>query len=204
MFVKICGITRLEDAQLAVQLGADAIGFVFWRQSARYIDPAAARDIVHQLPRRAMAVGVFVNESEEHVNTISRYAGLDAVQLHGDETADYCTRIERPVIRALAVGEQLDEEQLARVPSDALLLLDRFDRERRGGTGQSFDWSVAAAIARRRRTLLAGGLRPDTVVDAVTLVRPFGVDVSSGVERAPGIKDARKLDAFFDALGKSV
>jgi phosphoribosylanthranilate isomerase len=200
MFVKICGITRLHDAALAVELGADAIGFVFWRHSPRCIEPAAARAILNHLSCRCVAVGVFVNETEERVNAISRQVGLDAVQLHGDESAGYCARIDRPVIRAFAVGVQVDEEGLARVPPSALLLLDVMNPERRGGTGEPVDWRTAAAIARQRPTILAGGLRPDNVADAMIRVRPFGVDVSSGVESAHGIKDPRKLEAFLAAV----
>ncbi len=204
MFVKICGITRLEDAALAIELGADAIGFVFWPGSPRCIGTEAARRIVSRVNGRSLAVGVFVNEPDERVNMVSRYVGLDAVQLHGDEPAEYFTRIERPVIKAFAVGERVEEERLARVPANVLLLLDKNDPDRRGGTGVQVNWTTAAVIARRRMTVLAGGLHADNVADAIALVHPFGVDVSSGVESAPGIKDAWKLEAFFDAVGESI
>ncbi len=200
MFVKICGITRVEDAEVAVALGADAVGFVFWPRSRRFIEPAAARRITRELRGRALAVGVFVNESVERVNVVADHVGLTAVQLHGDEPLEYCARIDRPVIKAVAVEQRVDEERLAAVPSDALLLLDAADAERHGGTGQQVNWHVAAAISRRRPSVLAGGLSVGNVCEAIATVRPFGVDVSTGVESTPGIKDPLKLQAFLAAV----
>jgi phosphoribosylanthranilate isomerase len=194
MFVKICGITQLEDALAAVDAGANAIGFVFWPKSPRCIDPYRARAIAAQLPPFVTAVGLFVNQPREYVNAVASLVRLGAVQLHGDETPECAASIAAPVIKALSV----DDAQAW--PAGATLLLDAHDPVQRGGTGRTIDWIAAAAIAARRRVLLAGGLTPDNVADAIAQVRPFGIDVSSGVERAPGVKDHRRLKALFEAV----
>ncbi|SRR5258708_21508873 len=194
MFVKICGITQLEDALAAVDAGANAIGFVFWPKSPRCIDPYRARAIAVQLPPFVTAVGLFVNQPREYVNAVASLVRLGAVQLHGDETPECAALIAAPVIKALSV----DDAQAW--PGGSTLLLDAHDPVQRGGTGRTIDWIAAAAIAARRRVLLAGGLTPDNVADAIAQVRPFGIDVSSGVERAPGIKDHRRLKALFEAV----
>jgi phosphoribosylanthranilate isomerase len=194
MFVKICGITQLEDALAAVDAGANAIGFVFWPKSPRCIDPYRARAIAAQLPPFVTAVGLFVNQPREYVNGVASLVRLGAVQLHGDETPEFAASIAAPVIKALSV----DHAQAW--PAGATLLLDAHDPVQRGGTGRTIDWIAAAAIAARRRVLLAGGLTPDNVADAIAQVRPFGIDVSSGVERAPGVKDHRRLKALFEAV----
>jgi phosphoribosylanthranilate isomerase len=194
MFVKICGITQLEDALAAVDAGANAIGFVFWPKSPRCIDPYRARAITAQLPPFVTAVGLFVNQPREYVNAVASLVRLGAVQLHGDETPEFAASIAAPVLKALSV----DDAQAW--PAGATLLLDAHDPVQRGGTGRTIDWIAAAAIAARRRVLLAGGLTPDNVADAIAQVRPFGIDVSSGVERAPGVKDHRRLKALFEAV----
>jgi phosphoribosylanthranilate isomerase len=198
MLVKICGITRLEDARFAVECGASALGFVFWPESPRSVDPDRARAIVSALPPIVTAVGVFVNQASEYVNGVAALARLGAVQLHGDETAAYAGAMTQPVIKAVAVADT--DEELDGWPSTTLLLLDVHDPVRRGGTGRTLDWTRASAIAARRRVLLAGGLTPDNVAEAISRVRPFGIDVSSGVEVAPGIKDHRRLKALFDGV----
>jgi len=187
--VKICGITRLEDAEAAVACGADALGFVFWPRSPRYVDPERARAIVEALPPFVTPVGVFVDQPAEEVNAVSSLARLGAVQLHGSESPDYTRSLERPVVKAIAVW-----------PMNVVLLLDVHDPVRRGGTGQTVDWAAAGEIARRRRTILAGGLTAENVADAIARVRPYGIDVSSGVERSPGIKDHGRLKALFEAV----
>jgi len=195
MFVKICGITRLEDALAAVDAGANAIGFVFWPNSPRFIDPHRARAIAAQLPPSVTPVGLFVNQPREYVNGVASLVRLGAVQLHGDETPEFAASIAAaPVIRALAV------DKAAAWPEGATLLLDAHDPVQRGGTGRTIDWMAAAAIAARRRVLLAGGLTPDNVAGAIAQVRPFGIDVSSGVERAPGVKDHQRIRALFEAV----
>jgi phosphoribosylanthranilate isomerase len=195
MLVKICGITRAEDADAAVALGAHAIGFLFWPESPRFIEPARAREIAYRLPPSVMSVGVFVNQTAEHINSVVNLVGLKTVQLHGDETPEFAATLAIPAIKALTVDAPIDAW-----PVDTMILLDAGDPQRRGGTGQTIDWSVAAGIASRRRTILAGGLTPENVAAAVARVRPFGVDVSSGVESAPGVKDHQRLRALFEAM----
>jgi phosphoribosylanthranilate isomerase len=194
MFVKICGITRLDDALAAVEAGAGAIGFVFWPASPRFIDPYRARAIAARLPPFVTPVGLFVNQARDYVTGVVSLVRLGAVQLHGDETPAFAASMVAPVIRALPIG------RAAAWPAGATLLLDAHDPVQRGGTGRTIDWVAAAAIAARRRVLLAGGLTPDNVAGAILQVRPFGIDVSSGVERAPGIKDHGRLKALFEAV----
>jgi phosphoribosylanthranilate isomerase len=195
MLVKICGITRLEDAAAAAAAGASAVGFVFWPNSPRYIDPAAARRLASALPLQVTTVGVFVNAAIDDVRRIAVEVGLGAIQLHGDEDPEYASQLPFPILKAVTTTSDI-----SRWPAGTTLLVDAADGERRGGTGRTVDWTAAAAIARVRRTILAGGLTPDNVADAVRQVRPFGIDVSSGVERAPGVKDHRKIRALFESL----
>ena len=202
MFVKICGITRPEDAEAAVAGGANALGFVFWPTSPRFIDPYRAGDIISTLPPFVTAVGVFVNQPIEYVNGVATLAGLGAVQLHGDETVAYASRIARPVLKAIPIPESSDEE-IERWPRHVMPLLDAHDPVRRGGTGRTVDWTRALSIAGRRRIVLAGGLTPDNVVDAIAQVQPFGIDVSSGVESSPGVKDHDRLTALFEAVSEA-
>ena len=194
--MKICGITQTDDAAAAVECGAAALGFVFWPGSPRCIDPYRARAIVATLPPFVTPVGVFVNQPVDYVSRVASMVRLGAVQLHGDETAAYAADIATPVIKAVTVADS----QLAAWPSRTLLLVDVHDPEKRGGTGRTVDWSAAAGIATQRHILLAGGLTPDNVAEAVASVRPFGIDVSSGVERSPGVKDHRRLRALFEAV----
>ncbi len=196
--VKICGITRAEDAMLAVDLGAAAVGFVFWSQSPRFVEPSRAREIVRSLPPFVTPVGVFVDQPAGHVKDVVSVVGLGAVQLHGNEDLGYARALGRRVIKAASV-----EYALARAdfwPADVTLLLDAVDAEHRGGTGQVVDWAGAGTLAARRRVILAGGLRPENVAEAIRQVRPFAVDVSSGVETSPGIKDADGLRRLFAAV----
>ncbi len=199
MIVKICGITRLDDAQAAIALGAGALGFVFWPKSPRFVDPYRARGIVRSLPPFVSAVGVFVNQDVDYVNGVATLAGLTAVQLHGDETQEYAALVRRPVIKAVAVGNGMSTDAW---PAHYTLLADAHDPEQRGGTGRVVDWQRVAAMAASRRTLLAGGLTPENVRDAVAAVRPFGIDVSSGVEDAPGVKNRERLRSLFAALAE--
>jgi phosphoribosylanthranilate isomerase len=201
MFVKFCGITRADDAAAAVEAGANAIGFVFWPKSPRFLDPYRAARIVPTLPAFVTPVGVFVNQPIEYVNGVASLVKLGAVQLHGDETPQAAARVAHPIVRAIAIGPGRGlAEEVEAWPPAVTLLLDAHDEDRRGGTGRTIDWDAAAAVAARRRVLLAGGLTAENVADAVRRVRPFGIDVSSGVERAPGIKDHGRLRALFEAL----
>lgn len=197
MFVKICGITRVEDAAAAVAHGAMAIGFIFWPKSRRYVDPGQAQAIVRTLPPFVTPVGVFVNESAEAMNAIAARVGLGAVQLHGDESPELLDRLVPPVVKAVG---RIDGDTATRWPSRVRLLVDADDQVNRGGTGLKADWAAAAALARQRPIVLAGGITPENVAEAVTTVRPFGLDVSSGVEDAPGIKNPERIRALFEAL----
>jgi phosphoribosylanthranilate isomerase len=200
LLVKICGITRADDAEVAVAAGARAIGFIFWPDSPRFIDPHRARTIVSTLPPFVTTVGVFVNQPSEYVNGVASLVRLGAVQLHGEETVDYASTLARPVIKALAVDAATTAAAVDAWPARLTMLLDVRDPRRRGGTGRMIDWDVAATIAARRRVLLAGGLTPGNIAEAVARVRPFGIDVSSGVERAPGVKDHGRIRALFEAV----
>ena len=201
VLVKICGITRREDAEAAADAGADALGFVFWRDSPRFIDPYRARAIVRGLPAFVTTVGVFVNQPAEYVAGVASLVPLAAVQLHGDEPVAYAGRVGRPVIKALTLDAALGAEMMD-WPANVTILLDAHDRVRRGGTGRAIDWTSAATIAAKRGVLLAGGLNPDNAAEAVDRVRPFGIDVSSGIERSPGVKDHERMRALFDALAR--
>ena len=200
MLVKICGITRLDDAEAAVDAGADALGFVFWRDSPRFIDPYRVRAIARRLPPFISAVGVFVNQPVEYVAGVASLVPLNAVQLHGDEPVAEVNSVGRPVIKALTLDVASQPHLLSSWPARVTILLDVHDPVRRGGTGRSIDWTAAAAIAAQRRIMLAGGLTPDNVAEAIDRVRPFGIDVSSGVERSPGVKDHARIRALCRAV----
>jgi phosphoribosylanthranilate isomerase len=198
MIVKICGITRLQDAEVAVDHGASAIGFIFWPGSPRFIDPYRARKIAKTLPPFVATVGVFVNQPREFINGVASLVPLSVLQLHGDESLSFAAGLSRPVMKAIARREGADEW-----PKKVIVLVDVHDPVKRGGTGQVVDWTMAAALARERHIVLAGGLTPDNVADALAAVQPWGVDVSSGVESSPGIKDERRIAALFTAIHRS-
>ena len=200
MRVKICGITRERDAQLAAELGAAAIGLVFWPGSPRRVSRSQARTIAASLPAGVAPVGVFVNQPLLDVLRIADEVGLGGVQLHGEEPLEYTRGILQPVIKAVGVADGFDPRVLDAWPAEITVLLDVHDPVRRGGTGRTIDWAAAAAAASRRPVLLAGGLGPENVAAAVREVHPYGVDVSSGVEASPGIKDERRLRALFAAI----
>jgi phosphoribosylanthranilate isomerase len=195
VFVKICGITRLEDGLQAAEAGATAVGFVFWQKSPRYVAPERAAAIAAALPSTIARVGVFVDASVDSIRLAVDEVGLTTVQLHGDEPPAYADALGLPILRAARVEDL--ESSLRGWPGDTTFLLDAIDPDARGGTGSVIDWSRAAGIARQRRVVLAGGLTPDNVCEAIATVRPFGVDVSSGVEAAPGIKDPEKVTRFL-------
>ncbi|MBA3354569.1 MAG: phosphoribosylanthranilate isomerase [Pyrinomonadaceae bacterium] len=204
-FVKICGITNLEDALLSVAAGADALGFNFYRPSPRYIEPLAAREIMDRLPGNVLTVGVFVNEATpETVERISSDAGVAAVQLHGDESPEYCRALRgRYVIKVLTAGNDFEPQRALDYEVQAIML-DTFDPQMRGGTGRVMDWSVA----RRTRALvpkffLAGGLAPENVQEAITAVNPYGVDACSALEISPGKKLPDRVAAFVKAARAS-
>ena len=201
--VKVCGITRIEDAALAVRLGADAIGFVLWDRSPRFVDPAAASAIASQLPPFITRVGVVVNQSVERVADFVAQAGLDVVQLHGDESLAPYRAASRRLVRAMAIESADDVVAALETPSDVTILADAADKTRRGGTGLRANWQLAAEVARRRPLILAGGLTAENVGEAIACVRPWAVDVSSGVEASPGVKSAERMEAFFAAVEMS-
>ena len=201
--IKICGITNAEDAAAAVTAGADALGFVFYRKSPRCIDPAVAKQIIATLPPLVTPVGVFVNEDMTVARGIMDDCGLAIAQLHGDETAAYCRELARPIVKAIRVKDRGSFLALAEFQGRAGVrgfILDTFSSEGYGGTGLVMDWSLAAEAAKTATILLAGGLTPDNVGQAIRVVRPYGVDVSSGVERVPGQKDHEKMWAFLKAV----
>lgn len=198
--VKICGITRVEDAESAAALGADAVGFVFWPPSPRFVEAERARAIACGLPPMVTAVGVFANQPPEEVARVAAAVGLGAVQLHGDERVEDYAGLACRVIKAVPVGLDRAPDEALALPGHVTVLLDAHDPVRLGGTGTTIDWTIAARVARARRVILSGGLRPENVGDAVATVRPYGIDVSSGVETAPGRKDVEKMRALFDAI----
>ncbi len=199
--VKICGVTTLEDARYALECGADALGLNFVPGTPRCLDEATAAKLAAGLPPLGVRVGVFVNESAERVEEIARRVGLDAVQLHGEETPETCRRlIDRGlrVIRGLRVrgGETVEEAALY---PDCTILLDAFVQGELGGTGRTCDWSLARELAAMRRVILSGGLKPENIAEAVRQVAPYGVDSSSGVEgETPGRKDPDRVREFIE------
>jgi len=195
IFIKVCGITSVSDALHAVEQGATALGFVLWPKSPRAVTVDRAAEIIAALPSHVMTVGVFVNEPIDGIRTVAARAHLTAVQLHGDEPPAYADALDWPVLRAVSVDE-IDVVAGA-WSADTALLVDNIDPVRRGGTGEAVDWIRAAGVAKTRRVVLAGGLTPENVGTAIRAVRPFGVDVSSGVESAPGVKDLDKVTQFI-------
>lgn len=194
--VKICGITNQDDALHAVSSGADALGFIFYAASPRCVPPAEARAIIAALPPFVTRVGLFVNESSAKIQKIVEECGLDAVQLHGDESPQACLGLPCRLIKGIRPHSSTDLELLADYPASALLV-DAAVPGQFGGTGQRADWVLARQIAARYCVILAGGLSPDNVAQAVCEVRPYGVDVSSGVESKPGRKDPELVARFI-------
>lgn len=195
--VKICGFTRPDDAAEAARLGVDAIGLVFYEPSPRHVLPEQAADIVAALPPFVTVVGLFVNASRTEIERVTGQVRIDLIQFHGDESPDFCTAVGYPYIKAVAVGPELGwQNQIIQHSRAQGFLLDAWHPDARGGTGNSFDWNlIPAALA--RTCILAGGLAPDNVGLALDAVKPYALDVSSGVESAKGIKDAAKMAAFL-------
>lgn len=200
--IKICGITNLKDALVAVELGADALGFVF-AESPRRIGPEVASQIIRSLPPFITVVGLFVDERAEVVREIMKECRLDALQFHGNESPDYCKLFPRKMIKAFRIK---DEETLKTISSYKVnaYLLDAYVEGMAGGTGETFNWNLAIEAKKiGPPIILAGGLGPDNVVEAVRKVRPYGVDVSSQIEKAPGKKDHKKMRAFIEAVRRT-
>ena len=196
--IKICGITNLDDALMVVEAGADALGFVFFQGSSRCVSPENAAAIICRLPPFVQTVGLFVNEEVTTVNRVADTCGLDIIQLHGEESPDYCHAVTRRIIKAFRVKDASSLDTIAdyRVTGS---LLDTWSPLAHGGTGSTFNWDIAAQAAASRPIILAGGLTPENVAGAITAVRPYAVDVSSGVESAPGKKDAGLVSRFIRA-----
>ena len=193
--VKICGITRYEDAKAAVEYGADALGFVFYEGSPRHVFPETVKDIISNLPPFVTTVGVFVNAPTTEIKEIVEFTGIDVVQLHGEEPPEECLFWKR-VIKAIKVRDMSDLDELQQYRVSAYLL-DTYSPDMPGGTGQVFNWEIALHAKRFGHVILAGGLTPENVSDAIKTVKPYAVDVSSGVESEKGIKDHEKLKLFI-------
>lgn len=199
MKVKICGITRIEDAVAAVEEGADAIGLIFASASPRYIEPDRAREIIRQLPPFVTPVGVFVNESRGGILRTIGVTGIRCLQLHGGESPSDTEGYPVPVIKSFRVAEDFDLQSLAAYTADAYLL-DAYSPASPGGTGKTFDWRIAGEALTLGRIILSGGITPANVAEAVRSVRPYAIDLSSGVESSPGVKDRMKIRALFEQI----
>ncbi len=202
--VKICGITNAEDALKAVELEADFVGFNFYEKSPRHVTPQTAKNIIEKLHGKVKAVGVFVNENADQINTAAKYCGLGFVQLHGTETPDFCEKIKLPVIKAFRVEDDGTFKQIALFDVD-YILLDAFSPVRYGGTGKQIKeefMPLIKELVAKQKTFLSGGLAPENVHALVQAVAPFAVDVASGVESAPGKKDYNKMRAFISEAKK--
>ncbi|HET7764526.1 MAG TPA: phosphoribosylanthranilate isomerase [Burkholderiales bacterium] len=198
--VKICGITRPEDAVAAAAQGADAVGLVFYRPSPRYVTPERARQVVAATPAFVSTVAVFVNPTRDEVETVIRESGVALLQFHGEETPDFCSGFSRPYIKAARIRPELDLLKYLSPHMDARAwMLDAFHEDLWGGTGGAFDWGLVPRDA-AKPIILSGGLTADNVASAVRRVRPYAVDVSTGVEVSKGIKDAAKIAAFIGAV----
>jgi len=197
--IKICGITNLEDALAAAEFGADALGFIFYKKSPRYIDPEKAVEIISQLPPIIVPVGIFVNEREEKIREIQELTCIQTIQLHGDETPEFCQRFGVRVIKAFQVKDKESIKHMAHYHVGAFLL-DSYRDGQRGGTGTTFDWHLAVVAKTFGKIILAGGLTPENAAEAVKLVQPYGVDVSGGVEREKGFKDHAKIRKFISEV----
>jgi phosphoribosylanthranilate isomerase len=199
MLVKICGITNLEDAQRAIDLGANALGFIFASSSPRNVHPDTVASIISHLPSSIKKVGVFVNETRESINSIIKQTDITCLQFHGDELPEDLSGYTLPVWKAFHVLSTFDVSVVAKYSASAYLL-DTFSSKTYGGTGKTFDWHIAAQAKQYGNVILSGGLNSQNVAEAVLTVQPFGIDVNSGVEASPGKKDAAKLEKLFDEL----
>ncbi|MBE9528454.1 MAG: phosphoribosylanthranilate isomerase [Proteobacteria bacterium] len=201
--VKICGITTLDDATAATSYGADMLGFIFYTKSARYIAPAAAKSIIAKLPPSVTTVGVFVDAPVDEVNAIVKQTGINVVQLHGKESPEECARVENAkVVKAFRVSDKASIAKIDRYSTWANLL-DTYVKGTHGGTGETFDWKIAVEAKKYGPLILSGGLTPDNISEAVRTVRPYAVDVSSGVESSPGVKVHELIKQFIERAKSS-
>ena len=197
--VKICGITSLKDAIMAGNYGASALGFIFYKNSPRYISPQLLKTWIFKVPSNLKKVGVFVNKDVDKVNKISGDLNLDMVQLHGDESPEYCNQMIKPVIKVFKVNNEFDPTVLNDYPVSAFLF-DTYKKESYGGTGESFDWQSISNLNTEIPVILSGGLNAENILEGIEVVTPSAVDVNSGVESEPGVKDAEKVKYFFNRL----
>ena len=200
--VKICGITNLEDALAAADAGADALGFVFYPESPRFIDPGKARAIIARLPAFITSVGVFVDESEDLIRRIIREGGVQVLQFHGSESPILCTRFREKAVKAIRIKDEESIKEMQMYDVDTFLL-DTMVEGIKGGTGKTFNWKYAEMAKEHGRIILSGGLNPSNIGDAVRQLKPYGVDVSSGVEIRPGKKDHEKIREFVREAKKN-
>jgi len=198
--VKICGITNMEDALCAARCGAAALGFIFYPPSPRYLKPEDAKEIIGALPDKVVRVGVFVNETPEEIKRIVEYCGLDMIQLHGDESPEYC--LQFPSFRVIKAVELKKEDDISRAYSYdvAAILVDSRHAGLYGGTGQKSSWDLAGRIKEKKPLILSGGLNAENVAEAMKIVRPAALDINSGVEASPGEKDRKKMKQTFDII----
>ena len=202
--IKVCGITGKDDARAAVAAGADGLGFIFVKESPRLVDPDVVRAVTGELPPFVNSIGVFCDEDIEVVEEIINYCHLTLVQLHGSESPEYCKGVSRPVIKSFSVRPETESQELVTYSEVASgFLLDTYHKDMAGGTGKVFDWKLVEQIQPPGPVILAGGLNPENVGDAIRLVKPFAVDVNSGVEYQPGRKDTDKLKSFADEVRKA-
>lgn len=199
-WVKICGITNIEDGLKASLLGVDALGFIF-APSPRSIDPEVAREIIKALPRPPLRVGVFVDEASEEVLRVAKYCGLDCLQFHGSESKEYCNRFSHFIIKAIQIYN-INSLKKIESYSKTMILLDSYSPNQAGGTGNPFSWDIVREIKGKRDFILSGGLNPQNVGKAIRRLRPWGVDVCSGVEISPGRKDHLKMENFLKEVRK--
>ena len=192
--VKICGITSFNDAIMAANYGASALGFIFYEKSPRYINPEILKTWISNVSSSVKKVGVFVNKDVDKVNKIAEELNLGMVQLHGDESPEYCNQMIKPVIKVLRVNNKLNNYQVA------TFLFDTYNKENHGGTGESFDWQSILQLNTEIPVILSGGLNADNVLEGIEVVKPSAVDVNSGVEAAPGKKDEEKIKNIFTIL----
>ncbi len=200
--IKICGITNLDDAMAAADAGADALGFNFYKKSPRYIEPEKAAEIIAQLPPFILPVAIFVNEREDRIREVLAKTCMQGVQFHGDETPEFCQRFGNRVIKAFQVKDKESLKTMAHYRV-AAYLLDSYRDGLRGGTGTTFDWHLAIVAKTFGRIILAGGLNPENVAEAVKLVQPYGIDVAGGVEKEKGVKDHAKLKKFITEVRRA-
>ena len=201
--IKICGLTRKEDVAAAVSLNVQALGFVFYAQSPRYVSPQQAQELIQSIPPSIAKVGLFVNATAEQVGQVLAVAEIDLLQFHGEETPEYCRQFGLMSMKAFRIRDAESLKELPKYPTEAWLL-DAYSAENLGGTGEKFNWDLAVEAQKfGKPVFLAGGLTPENVAAAVRQVQPFGVDVSSGVESSPGKKDHAKVRAFIDNVRRA-